>query len=340
MTPLEERIRRAFRGRADQVRADAVPPLLLPVRRRRPFSLANGGGHPAGAPTWHRWLAPALSAALVAAVISGSVAVSRLLLRAHPPRQGPATSSSSPLSREAAAWVAAQVSRSAVLSCDPGMCQALRARGIPAGDLDVLAPSGADPLRSAVILATAAVRRELGNRLGSVYAPVIIASFGSGNARIEVRVIAPQGAAAYLRALRADLAERKSAGTQLLGSPRIRLSAAARMQILAGHVDTRLMATIVTISGPARISVLAFGDPGPGAGAGCPLRSAELAPTGKTDRAGRSASVREMIRFLNQQRPPFAPAWAAMAWLPGRQAVLRVEFAAPSPLGILAGNGA
>ncbi len=165
-------------------------------------------------------------------------------------------------------------------------------------------------------------------------------SFGSGSARIEVRVIAPRGAAAYLRALRADLAERKSAGTQLLGSPRIRLSAAARMQILAGHVDTRLMATIVTISGPARISVLAFGDPGLGAGAGSPLRSAELTPTGKTDRAGRSASVQEMIKFLNQQRPPFAPAWAAMVWLPGRQAVLRVEFAAPSPLGVLAGNGA
>jgi hypothetical protein len=220
------------------------------------------------------------------------------------------------------------------------MCQALRARGIPAGDLDVLAPSGADPLSSAVIVATAAVRRELGNRLGSVYAPVIIASFGSGTARIEVRVIAPQGAAAYLRALRADLAERKSAGTQLLHSPRIRLSAAAGVQILAGHVDTRLMATIVTISGPARISVLAFGDPAPGAGAGSPLRSAELTTTGKTDPAGSSASVQQMISFLDAQKPPFAPAWAAMARLPSGQAVLRVEFAAPSPLGVLAGNGA
>jgi hypothetical protein len=112
------------------------------------------------------------------------------------------------------------------------------------------------------------------------------------------------------------------------------------MQILAGQVDTRLMATIVTISGPASISVLAFGDPGPGTGAGSPLRSAELTPTGKTDPAGSSASVQQMIKFLNVQKPPFAPAWAAMAWLPSGQAVLRVEFAAPSPLGILAGNGA
>lgn len=118
------------------------------------------------------------------------------------------------------------------------------------------------------------------------------------------------------------------------------MSDAARRQILAGHVDTRLMATIVTISGPARISVLAFGDPGPGAGAGSPLRSAELTPTGKTGPAGRSASVQEMIKFLNQQKPPFAPAWATMARLPGRRAVLRLEFAAPSPLGLLDGNGA
>ncbi len=76
MTSLEDKIRRAMRERADQVPGDAVPPLLLPVRPRRPSSLAYGGGQRTGAPARRGWLAPAASAVLVAAVISGWMAVS------------------------------------------------------------------------------------------------------------------------------------------------------------------------------------------------------------------------------------------------------------------------
>ena len=343
MTSLEDKIRRAMREKADQVPGDAVPLLRLPVRPRRPSSLAYGGGQRTGAPAWRRWLAPAASAVLVGAVISGSVAVSRLVLGAHAPGQPRVATGSGGLPGEAAAWVATQVSPSAAVSCDPLMCRDLEAYGIPAGRLDALGPRGADPLDSAVIVATPAVRRELGGRLGSLYAPVVIASFGSGGARIEVRVIAPDGAPAYVGALRADLANRISAGAQMLQSPRITMSAPARRQVLAGHVDSRLLITIVSITGsnsvePVPLTVLAFGDPGPGAGAGCPLRSAELAPAGITDPASGAFIVRQMITFLDQQKPPYAPAWAAMARLPSGEAVLRLEFAAPTPLGLLAGG--
>jgi len=345
MTSLEDKIRRAMRDKADQVPGDAVPPLLLPVRPRRPPSLADGGGQRTGAPAWRGWLAPAASAVLVAAVISGSVAISRLVLGARAPGRPAVVAGSGGVQGEAAAWVATQVSRSAAVSCDPLMCQVLEARGIPAGRLDVLAPHGTDPLDSAVIVATPAVRRELGGRLGYLYAPVVIASFGSGVARIEVRAIAPDGVAAYVGALRADLADRISSGTQMLQSPRITMSAAPRRQVLAGRVDSRLLITIVSITGPNSVepvplTVLAFGDPGPGAGAECPLRSAELAPTGHTDPGSSAFIVRQMIKFLSQQKAPYAPAWAAMARLPGGQAVLRLEFAAPTPLGLLAGGSA
>ncbi len=60
---------------------------------------------------------------------------------------------------EAAEWVAAQAGRPAVVSCDPVMCQALKARGLPASDLAALGPGAADLLGSAVIVATAAVLR-------------------------------------------------------------------------------------------------------------------------------------------------------------------------------------
>ena len=44
MTSVEDKVRAALRGKADQVPSSAVPPLRLPARRRRPFSLAYGGG--------------------------------------------------------------------------------------------------------------------------------------------------------------------------------------------------------------------------------------------------------------------------------------------------------
>lgn len=131
----------------------------------------------------------------------------------------------------------------------------------------------------------------------------------------------------------------------MLHSPRVRMSAAAWRQVLAGRVDSRLLITIVSITGPDSVepvplTVVAFGDPGPGAGAGSPLRYAELAPTGNTGPASSAFTVRQMIRYLDQQQPPYTPAWASMARLPSGQAVLRLEFAAPTPLGLLAGGGA
>jgi hypothetical protein len=343
MTPLEEKIRAAIREKADQVPADAVPPLLLPVRRWRPFSLAYGGGQRTGAPAWRagslRWLAPAASAILVGAVIAGSVVLSRTL-GAHPAgRTGPPASAAS---SEAAAWVAAQVGRSEVVSCDAAMCQTLKALGMPASDLEVLGRGGGSPLGSGVIVATAAVRRELGSRLSSVYAPVVIASFGSGSTGTQVRVIAPDGAAAYLRAFGADLANRKSSGRQLARSTGLRISAAATRELRAGQVDTRAMSVIASMADQFRsqfpVSILAFGDRGPGAAADVPLRSVELAGPPGASLAQSTSDVQQMLAFLQAQQPPFAAAWADKGWLAGGRPVLRVQFAAPSPLGLLADN--
>jgi hypothetical protein len=67
--------------------------------------------------------------------------------------------------------------------------------------------------------------REFGARLSSVYAPVVLATFGTGSTQTAVRVVAADGAAAYLRSLRTDVAARASAGQQLLQNPRLHPSA-------------------------------------------------------------------------------------------------------------------
>jgi hypothetical protein len=235
--------------------------------------------------------------------------------------------------QQAAAWVTAQVSHSAVVSCDPAMCAALQARGFPAGDLMTLGSAASDPLGSAVIVATTAVRSEFGSRLTSVYAPTVMASFGSGSARIDVRVYAAGGAAAYLTALRADQAVRQRLGSVLLRNSRVSETPAARAQLAAGQVDTRLLAIIATLSAGGPVSIAAFGDAGPGASAGVPLRAVELAsPPGAKD-----GYLRSVLALLSVQQAPYLPNSATIARLADGRQVVRIEFAAPSPLGLLSG---
>ena len=123
----------------------------------------------------------------------------------------------------AAAWVAGQVSAGAILACDPAMCAALAQHGIAAGNLLVLRSGAADPLGSDLVLATASVRGIFGARLASVYAPELLARFGTGAVRVDVRIVAPEGAAAYQAALAADVKAREAAGAQLLRDSRITL---------------------------------------------------------------------------------------------------------------------
>ena len=268
------------------------------------------------------------------AVVSVIVLIAAVSLAFALSRHTPAAAARAGATRGMAAdWVAGQVSRAAMVSCDPVMCRALEAHGIPAAGLLVLKPGTANPLRSDVVVATAAVRGMFGGRLSSVYAPEVIASFGSGNLRIEVRAIAPHGAAAYFAALRADLRARKASGAQLLRSDRIAVSAGARRQLSAGQVDARLLITIAGLASLHPVHVVAFGDAGPGIGASSPLRSADLSATGGAP--GASGYLRSMLAFLRAQRAPYVAAHAGTARLADGQTVLRGEFAAPSPLGLL-----
>ena len=228
---------------------------------------------------------------------------------------------------QAAAWVAGQISAGAIVACDPAMCSALVQHGIPAANLLVLGPESADPLGSAVVLATAAVRNMFGTRLVTVYAPQTLASFGTGQARIDVRAMAPDGAAAYRGALAADLRARRAAGAQLLANPRIVLPPAARTELATGEVDARLLIILAAMAVNGPVHVLAFGDLGPGASMGTPLRSVQIVAAG--------ASAPTMLAFVRAQRPPYLPAQSGLSPAPGGGTELTIAFTAPGPLGLL-----
>ncbi len=105
----------------------------------------------------------------------------------------------------------------------------------------------------------------MGSRVVTADAPAVIASFGSGNRQISVRVAAPRGAAAYLSALSTDVLARKASGTQLLDNQRIMVSAMARRQLVGGRVDSRLLAVIASLAAHRPVSIVAFGELAPGA---------------------------------------------------------------------------
>jgi hypothetical protein len=195
--------------------------------------------------------------------------------------------------------VAGQVSRAATVACDPQMCQALEARGIPAAALLELRRGAAHPLPASVIIATPAMRGLLGGSYLGRCAPAALAGFGSGNAGISVRVIAPRGAASYLTVLRADVAARRAWASALLRSRNIVMPAAARTLVAEGRVDARLLIDIAGISSQRPVSVVAFGDGAPGGPPGVAvLRSAVLAGVGSAADRSPAAQVRWISLFL------------------------------------------
>src|SRR5690242_4942628 len=245
-----------------------------------------------------------------------------------PPSAAPARHEAA-IRGQAAAWVAQQVSRGVTVSCDRVMCAALEARGLPARDLLELGPISRDPRSSAVVVETGAVRALFGTSLDRAWAPAVLASFGSGSAGITVRVVASHGAVAYQTALAGDMAAAEAAGARLLADRRITVQTSARSQLTRGLVDLRLMAALTVLSRHLPVSVVGFGNVGPGVSAEVPLSYADLSPAGGPTQAGYARSVRSALSGLDTS---FRPVRTVPVVLPDGQAVLRVEFTAPSPL--------
>jgi hypothetical protein len=217
---------------------------------------------------------------------------------------------------QAAAWIAGQVSASAIIACDPGLCPVLQEEGITPGRLMPLR-AAASPLGADVLVTSGSA----GGPLAARYRPALIANFGSGGGQVEVFAVQPGGMAAYQSALRADLAARRSAGSQLLRNPRIRFTGTGAAELRAGQVDTRLLATLAVLASQYSFQVSALGDTSPGA----PVLFREVVITGiGHDRSGALAMV-------HGQDPPYVPAHVAAVGQTG----LSIEFDLPSPLGLL-----
>ncbi len=276
-----------------------------------------GVSGPRSRPARRGWLA------VLAVVLAAAAAITWWLAGRASRASGESAARSSPSSAvvsaqaQAAAWIAGQVSDSAIIACDPGLCPILQGQGIAPGRLMPLRAASAGPLGADVLV----ISRPAGSRLAARYGPALIASFGSGPGRVELFALQPGGMAAYPAALRADRATRRSAGSQLLRNPRIRFTGPGAAALRAGQVDTRLLATLAVLASQYSFQVSALGDAAPGA----PVLFREVVITGiGRDRSGALAMV-------HGQDPPYVPAHAVAVGQTG----LSIEFDLPSPLGLL-----
>jgi hypothetical protein len=195
-----------------------------------------------------------------------------------------------------------------------------------------LGPTSNDPLGSALVVATGPIRAQYGGRLVSVYAPALIARFGSGNARIDIRLVFPGGAARYNAVEQTALRARKVAGAQLLTNSQIAASATARAQLLSGDIDPRLPQLLAIMAESHPVRIVDFVDQSPGGGPASLMRSMDLAAVDDAAHLTRAAYLGWMQAFIGGQRAQYLPASVRQVTLRTGQAVLRIGYNAPSPL--------
>jgi hypothetical protein len=310
-----------------------------------PGSRRGGGGDKTersrgriGRAGW-RWLAAGLLAAVV--LIGGASGLTAVLSGNGPPPDrladpGGQAVSSQKLRAETAAtnqaitWIVQQVSRAIFVSCDSNVCAELVQRGFL--NVVALGAESPDPLGSTLVVATPAVRAQFGSRLASVYAPAIIASFGSGITRVEIREMYSGGALSLHADLKVDLQARKASDAEILGNSHVTVSAVARAQLLSGDVDPRLAAFIAAITWKYPVRIVDFGDQGPGGGPASLLRSMDLATHVSAAHLAAPAYASWILTLIKVQRAVYLPASTRQVTLPDGQSVLHIEFAAPSPL--------
>ena len=157
---------------------------------------------------------------------------------------------------------------------------------------------------------------------------------GSGDASVTVQVIDAQGALAYQKELGVDLKERKSVGSDLASASNVTMPAEVNRQLLAGAPDSRLLLAISSLLSKQSIDILDFGNIPPAADDPIPLRYADLAESDQAAHLSGSLYVRALRADLDSMPARNRPTTVVPVTV-DHQAALRIEFAAPSQLGLL-----
>ena len=239
----------------------------------------------------------------------------------------------------AAAWMAAHVTTQVVVGCDPATCAWVEAAGFTAhlrltgqGTLERAATDQAMgiPVTLTLVVATPAVRARYGAQVAAV-APLVLASFGTGQVAVEVREVTPGGSAAYPRLARQALEARRKAGLRLARNGQVHVHGPARRALIAGLVDPRLAVLLGRIAARYPVNVARFGDSGPLAGQSAPLRMAEIGGLVVRHGAKNVSDLSAILKLLRAQPQPYLEV-LTVTRLIGGSVMLSIELRAPTPL--------
>lgn len=225
----------------------------------------------------------------------------------------------------AAKWVATEAGPGVQVACDLTMCGEAEQAGFPAGRLMVLPTTAPDPLGADLVIATPAIQSQFGTRLASVYAPQIVARFGSGPEEVDVRYLPPGGTVAFDSQLATDRKRRVTAGVQLAGNQNVHAGPAARAELQAGQVDPLIVITLAQLANRIPVKLVAFTDPAPGEGLSVPLRGAEIGAVKPGDLAA-------ILAEFTSQQGVYAPVRKPVIKSINGESVVTVTYGAPSPM--------
>ena len=253
-----------------------------------------------------RW---AVLAAVVVVLAAGGAAVAAAGSRAAPPhkpvaqRPTPAQLQTRLNEQAASSWVEGQVAAGAMLACDPAMCGYLQDAGVPPADVVTFARGVAVPGGAALVLSTPALRTQSGPALAAG-APEAIASFGTGQDRVDVLVATASTAAAFL--LQARHAQTLSAriGRSLDHDRRLHAGPVTRHELTSGMVDQRLLVVLQRMLAAHPVSVAAFGDADPGASWAAQLRSVTINALVRHAGKRRISDVSADLRLVHSLQAP------------------------------------
>lgn len=322
--------------------------------RRRVRASANGSAGTPPSPSWSRVIGATIrvwfnrrsksrtvrsvAAAVVALAVVATGATLITASRDTAPSAPSDTAAADPsagIREKAAAWVVQEIDHRTRMACDPSMCKRLTTGGIAGGKLLKLTGDTTELSGVKLVISSAAVRARFGVKLAYTIAPDVLGIFGTGENRVEVRVRADDGPAAYRKLKTRETKYRGRAGRQLLDHKHVHTTSQAMHELAAGEVDSRVVYTVANLARHHVIHIRGFGDRGPHTGTDVPLRSVAIDQIDGSAAINDNPAMKAIRYWLRTQHKAYRPARTKLAPAHDSGSVLRIAFAAPSPHGLL-----
>ena len=188
------------------------------------------------------------------------------------PSSAHARSVSTPM-QQAETWVTANVAANAPLCADVALAAQLAQSGFTAVS-NCRSDGWVD--KNQFVVSTPDIRVAIAGGLASAVrhrASFPVARFGTGGARIEVRMLLPAAQAALSVRMARATDERALADAALLHNPRVTTTASARTALHQGQLDIRAATLLALLAARTRVRVDAILIRAPEAAAGRPARS-------------------------------------------------------------------